>query len=328
MSLRTTSPHPARPSVSDLPESPARHSTSTAAHERLGAGEATPRRASTVSAVFGLGGAFWLVLSIAGPIQAGPALFWTWLALGAFLPCAAMLTALVTGPRTRRDMRIRRFLAMSIIGGMLALGLTLGAKSILTTAWPQLSRGWGWLVTDVLVDQTALVVTTLVFLGLLTGRRVTVRRAMLVGGGIGAVFSSVELFRELMAATMAGEHTAAMSVHILQHALLLPIDHPLWTSLLVGVIVCSRRVNTLQASHRRLGVLLAVPIGQAVTSIVTEVVPAMAPSLQIVCLAVAISIGFALFTTWRGVIRHSADEENAPSDHLMLHLRPQAHSAH
>ncbi|THG29858.1 hypothetical protein [Naasia lichenicola] len=346
MSLRTASPRPARTIVKDVSESSARHSRSAiaprtvgrpgrirssqsrpiAAHGHLDTVEATQQKESTASVVFGLGGAFWLVLSLVKPMEAGPALFWTWLLLGAFLPGAAMLTALVTRLRTFRDMRIHHFLAMSIIGGMLARSLTLGAQEILTTAWPQLGRGWGWLFTDVFVNQTALVFTTLAFLGLLTGGQITVRRAMFVGGGIGTVFSSFELFRELMTATMAGEDTATMSVHILEHALLLPIDHPLWTSLLAGVIIYSRRVNTPQASLKRLRILLAVPVGQGLTTLVTEIVPGMAPGLRVACLAVAIAIGLTLFTAWRSVIRYSADEEKAPREYLTLYRRPGAHA--
>lgn len=302
VSLRAATPRPLGAVSTRTPPS--------AAHGLRGPSSGRPQqRESTATVGFILGTALWMVLSIARPLDTGPALFWTWFLLGSCLPGAALLAAVARRLRGLDDMRASSFVVVGVLGGLLARGISLGCRQIITAAVPQFDHGFEGLFTDIVVNSGALVLVSLAILALLHRGRMAVRSAMFVAGGVGAVFSSLHLMTEQLAEIATGADLATLSVHIIEHAALLPVGYPLWAALLVGAIVRWRRETSHLALHQAVRITVFVVAAQAATVLLTEVVPGMLGGIgtQVTCLALAVLVGVALSSPWRGLISYAED---------------------
>jgi len=302
-------------SVHATAPAPARRGPHAAPPSRFASGPSVSDAAydpsSTASTIIGLGGALWLVLCVARPLEAGPALFYSWVLLGALLPGVAMLVALSGRLRGVTDMRPGALVGTAAAGGALALFLARSAQGALNGLAPSLRHGFGWLVSDVLVTEGALVLTSLALVGAVTRGRVSVRSAMFVAGGIGVVFSSLRLLGELTEAIAAGHAVAPLSAHVVQHALLLPFGAPLATALIAGGIIRSRRDSSPVFRTRLTALAAGVLAAQATLLLLAEVVPAASGGGQLVCLALALGVGAALTVPFRRLAEHGVDDHPA-----------------
>ena len=305
VSLRAATPRPPALLAKRLPLAAAR----VAPRPSRPPSDLPQQRESTATVGFILGVALWMVLSIARPLDTGPALFWTWFLLGSFLPAAGFLTAIAIRLRGLLDVRVSQLVIVAVVGGTLARGLSVSGRQLATTVLPQFDHGFGGLFADIALNQGALVLVSLAILALLHRGRITVRTAMFVAGGIGAVFSSLHLMTEQFAGIAGGADSAALSVHFLEHATLLTVGYPLWTSLLVGGIVRWRRESTTAVLNQAARSALLVLAGQVATVLLVEVVPSMLGGMgtQIVCLALAGLVGIALARPWRSLISSAED---------------------
>lgn len=194
------------------------------------------------AAVFAGGLLLWLALGAARIWATDPLVVAVWATLGAFL--VPVTFVLVMARRAPASIGTGALLRALVYGGITAAAVAGSAGALL-----ELVTGGASLAPAALVGGAVLEEGAKLALVLVLARRFspTVGTGLLLGGAVGAGYAAVGALGALLEARLAlgsvalppaaGSPIVLESGVALQHALLTPLGHPLWSALLAAVVL-------------------------------------------------------------------------------------------